>query len=59
MRVKLFCPGMKFSEAAALSSSSMQNMANLVSIWLKLCKTNSGKESEPGKTRDPKYNHLY
>lgn len=50
MRVKLFCPGMVFSEAAALSSSSVQNVVS-ASIWLKSCKTNSGKESEPGKTR--------
>lgn len=42
MRVKLFCLGVVFSEAAALSSSSVQNMIS-VSIWLKLCKTNSEK----------------
>lgn len=39
---------MVFSEAAALSSSSVQNVVS-ASIWLKSCKTNSGKESEPGK----------
>lgn len=33
MRVKLFCPGMVFSEAAAVSLSSVQNVSS-VSIWL-------------------------
>lgn len=44
MRIKLFCPGMVFSEAAAVSSPSVQNVAS-VSIWLnrKLGKMNSGK----------------
>jgi len=42
--VKLFCPGVVFSEAAAISSSSVQNLAS-VSIRLnrKLGKMNSGK----------------
>lgn len=57
MRVKLFCPGMVFSEAAAVSLSSVQNVIS-VSIWLnrKLGNMNSGKISGLVKTRNPKCN---
>lgn len=50
---------MVFSEAAAVSLSSVQNVIS-VSIWLnrKLGKMNSGKISGLGKTRNPKCNDL-